>query len=169
MSTVEFEEVVARIFNMAIFQPMMEAGDTAKLLDQDGDGDLDDDDIDDLYDECDEDKSGSISVDELAQALRKRLNAGAAYLVAKKLVKIADTDGGGTLSKEELREAVHKLMSGEADDDDDGMELERVFHDWLGSVFLPAALKASRKKKFASGKKAFAAAASKVMELNQGL
>ena len=130
----EFEEVVARIFNMAIFQPMMEAGDTAKLLDQDGDGDLDDDDIDDLYDECDEDKSGSISVDELAQALRKRLNAGAAYLVAKKLVKIADTDGGGTLSKEELREAVHKLMSGEADDDDDGMELERVFHDWLGSV-----------------------------------
>jgi hypothetical protein len=91
----EFEEVIARIFNVAVFQPMAQAGNTANLLDQDGDGDLDDDDIDDLYDECDEDKSGSISTEELAIALRKRLNAGAAYLVARKLVKIADTDGRG--------------------------------------------------------------------------
>ena len=89
----EFEEVLARIFNTAVYLPMVQAGNTANLLDQDGDGDLDDDDIDDLYDECDDDKSGAISVEELAVALRKRLNAGAAYLVAKKLVKIADTDG----------------------------------------------------------------------------
>ena len=163
----EFEEVVARIFNMAVYQPMVQAGNTANLLDQDGDGDLDDDDIDDLYDECDADKSGSVSVEELAVALRKRLNAGAAYLVARKLVKIADTDGGGTLSREELHEAVHTLSSGGGDGDDDGMELERVFHDWLGSVFLPAALKASRKKKLLGSAEKLKAAAIKVMALNK--
>ena len=163
----EFEEVVARIFNVAVYQPMVQAGNTANLLDQDGDGDLDDDDIDDLYDECDTDKSGSISVEELAVALRKRLNAGAAYLVARKLVKIADTDGEGTLSREELHAAVHTLSSGKGDGEDDGMELERVFHDWLGSVFLPAALKASRKKKLLSGAEALKAAADKVMAMNK--
>ena len=35
----EFEEVVARIFNMAVYQPTVQAGNTANLLDQDGDGD----------------------------------------------------------------------------------------------------------------------------------
>jgi hypothetical protein len=106
-------------------------------------------------------------VEELAVALRKRLNAGAAYLVARKLVKIADTDGGGTLSREELHEAVHTLSSGGGDGDDDGMELERVFHDWLGSVFLPAALKASRKKKLLGSAEKLKAAAIKVMALNK--
>ena len=38
----EFEEVVARIFNVAVFLPMKQTGQTANLLDQDGDGDLDD-------------------------------------------------------------------------------------------------------------------------------
>lgn len=164
----EFEEVVARIFDVAIFQPMMNAGQTANLLDQDGDGDLDEDDIDDLYDECDQDRSGSISVDELAVALRKRLNAGAAYLVARKLVKVADTDGGGTLSREELHDAVHALSSGDADGEDDELELQRVFHDWLGSVFLPAARKAAKKKKLMGGAANLKAAATKVLDVVKG-
>ena len=33
--------MVARIFNEAVYLPMVAAGETANLLDQDGDGDLD--------------------------------------------------------------------------------------------------------------------------------
>ena len=47
------------------------------------------------------------------------------------------------------------------------MELERVFHDWLGGVFLPAALKAARKKKLLGGAERFKAAAVKMMALNK--
>ena len=53
----------------------------ARLSPQDGDGDLDDDDIDELFDECDTDGSGTVSLEELTGALAKRLNAAyAAYL-----------------------------------------------------------------------------------------
>ena len=118
------------------------------------------DDIDDLYDECDEDGSGSITVDELAVALRKRLNAGAAYLVAKKLVKIADEDGEGSLSREELRDAVRKLSSGQAGgQEEEEVKLERAFHEWLDGVFLNTALAAAKKKKLAAVAAKFKAAA----------
>jgi hypothetical protein len=123
------------------------------------------DDIDDLYDECDTDGSGSITVDELADALKKRLNAGAAYLVAKKLVRIADEDGEGSLSREELRDAIHKLSSGAGggSNDDEELTIERAFHDWLGRVFLPTAAAMAKKKKLATAaaKMKSAAAAAK--------
>jgi len=146
----EFEEVLARIFNFAVYLPMVNSGASARLLDKDGDGDLDEDDIDALFDECDQDGSGSITVDELAAALKKRLNAGAAYLVAKKLVRIADEDGEGSLTREELKKAVRKLSSGDADDEDEELSLERAFYDWLGTVFLPTAAAAAKQKKLAS-------------------
>ena len=43
---------------------------------QDGDGDLDDDDVDELFSECDADGSGYISVSELRVALERRHGGG---------------------------------------------------------------------------------------------
>ena len=132
---------------------MMHSGATASLLDQDGDGDLDDDDIDGLYNECDVDGSGSITLDELHGALKKRLNAGAAFLVAQKLVKMADQDGEGTISRGELRDAVKRLQAkqargdGDDDPDDEKVSLELSFHHWIGQVFVPSAKAAIKKKK----------------------
>ena len=63
--------------------------------------------------------------------------------------------------------AVHTLSAGGGDGDDEDMQLERVFHDWLGGVFLPDALKAARKKKLLGGAERFKAAAEKVMALNK--
>lgn len=148
----EFEEVLVRIFHAAVFLPMQQTSQTANLLDQDGDGDLDDDDIDELYEECDTDGSGTISLAELTEALKRRLNAGAAVLVAKKLVRIADEDGEGTLTREELREAIHMLSSrggGVADNGEEELTLEQALHEWLGGVFLPTARTAAKKKKLA--------------------
>jgi hypothetical protein len=121
----------------------------ANLLDQDGDGDLDEDDVDDLFDECDVDKSGAISIEELAAVLTKakRLNDGAAKLVAEKLMAFADTDKSGTISKDELREAVIKMASGKAEFEERGQALERAFDAWLHSIFVPRALQAIKKKK----------------------
>ena len=66
-------------------------------------------------------------------------------------MRIADTDGEGTLSREELREAVHKLSSGAADAaDDEEITLERALHEWLGFVFLPQATGAIKRKKLAN-------------------
>ena len=58
----EFEEFVARIFNKAVWSKAegKEVIVMANLLDQDGDGDLDEDDVDDLFDECDVDKGSNI-------------------------------------------------------------------------------------------------------------
>ena len=53
------------------------------------------------------------------------------------------------------------------DGDDEDMQLERVFHDWVGGVFVPTALKASRKKKLLGGAEKFKAAAAKVIALNK--
>ena len=61
----EFEEWLARVFNLAVWSQQEQLGQAASLLDQDGDGDLDDDDIDELFDECDVDRSGTIELDEL--------------------------------------------------------------------------------------------------------
>lgn len=147
----EFEEFVARIFNKAVWSKAegKEVIVTANLLDQDGDGDLDEDDVDDLFDECDVDKSGAISIEELAAVLTKakRLNDGAAKLVAEKLMAFADTDKSGTISKDELREAVIKMASGKAEFEEQGQALERALDAWLHSVFVPRALQAIKKKK----------------------
>tara|TARA_B100000795_G_scaffold264315_1_gene244673 strand:- start:606 stop:1127 length:522 start_codon:yes stop_codon:yes gene_type:complete len=51
----EFEEWLARIFSASVWSAVSESGalqQASSLLDQDGDGDLDDDDIDELFDEC---------------------------------------------------------------------------------------------------------------------
>jgi Ca2+-binding EF-hand superfamily protein len=147
----EFEEFVARIFNKAVWSKAegKEVIVMANLLDQDGDGDLDEDDVDDLFDECDVDKSGAISIEELAAVLTKakRLNDGAAKLVAEKLMAFADTDKSGTISKDELREAVIKMASGKAEFEERGQALERAFDAWLHSIFVPRALQAIKKKK----------------------
>jgi len=147
----EFEEFVARIFNKAVWSKAegKEVIVMANLLDQDGDGDLDEDDVDDLFDECDVDKSGAISIEELAVVLTKakRLNDGAAKLVAEKLMAFADTDKSGTISKDELREAVIKMASGKAEFEERGQALERAFDAWLHSIFVPRALQAIKKKK----------------------
>jgi len=144
----EFEEVVVRLFLAAVWRQACALQNTASLLDQDGDGDLDDDDLDELFDECDADGSGSISLEELAGALGRRLNAAAADAVAKQLVSIADEDGSGSMSREELREAVRKLASGKGGGSErEAGALERALDSWLRETFIPSAQKAMAKKK----------------------
>jgi hypothetical protein len=120
---------------------------TASLLDQDGDGDLDADDADDLFDECDADHSGSISVDELHDALCRRLNEGAARLVAEQIMTLADQDGSGDVSRDELRAAIAQMASGQMQCKEQAEALERTFDGWLGSTLVPRALVAIRKRK----------------------
>jgi hypothetical protein len=55
MRVLQFEEVVVRLFLAAVWRQACALQNTASLLDQDGDGDLDDDDLDELFDECDAD------------------------------------------------------------------------------------------------------------------
>ena len=143
----EFEEVLGRIYNMAVWLPTQKLAATAALLDQDGDGDLDVDDADDLFDECDSDHSGAVSVHELTAALSKRVNEGAAAGVASKLMAFADEDGSGTISRVELRGAILKLQEGGAAGKEHAEALERGFDAWLGETVLPRALAAAKKKK----------------------
>ena len=145
----EFEEVVVRLFNGSAWLQSQALGDSAALLDQDGDGDLDEDDIDDLFDECDVDGSGSISLEELSGALGKRLNAAAAQMVASKLVAIADEDQSGSMSRDELKLAIRNLMSEKKNEAEatGGAAFERAFEEWLRKSFLPPALRAAAKKK----------------------
>ena len=145
----EFEEVLARIFNTAVWSHVTHVPETMNLLDQDGDGDLDEDDVDDLFDECDTDNSGSITTEEFRVVLAKRLNEEAARLVADQLVAFADADKSGAISRDELRDAVVKLASGKVHAKEQAEALERAFDSWLGTTFLPKALKAIKKKKLA--------------------
>ena len=105
--------------------------------------------MDGLFDECDADGSGAISLDELCAALSARLNAGAAQLVAERLVGLADDDGSGTISREELRRAVRQLNEGGGSRKQRQRvgAFERAFEEWLRASFLPAGLKASSKRK----------------------
>jgi len=148
----EFEEVVARVFAAAVWRQTAQLQQTTSLLDQDGDGDLDDDDIDDLFNECDADGSGSISLGELTDALGRRLNPAAAEAVAKQLVEIADDDGSGSMSRDELRDAIRKISrpGGAGGGAHDPVALERAFDGWLRDTFLPGAFKAMAKKKMAA-------------------
>lgn len=113
-------------------------GQTASLLDQDGNGDLDDDDLDEIFDECDARQSGSVTVDELGAALGRRLSQENAEAVASKMGSIADANGDRQMSREELRDTVRKIAGG----DGDAMatlSFERAFEVWLRKTFLPAA------------------------------
>ena len=143
----EFEEFIARIFFEAVWSRLQAASSTADLLDQDGDGDLDDDDIDDLFNECDVDNSGTVTVDELTGALEKRLNATAAKLFAEQLLKIADEDKSGSMDREELASAVRKMREMSANGKERPGDMERAFDEWLGTNFVPPALKGAAKKK----------------------
>lgn len=143
----EFEEVIARCFNACVWARTQSVAATASLLDQDGDGDLDADDADDLFDECDVDGSGSITPDELHAALAKRLNDAAAKLVGDQLFSYADKDGSGSVSREELRDAIQHMMSSKTSGKEQAEALERGFDAWLGGTFLPQALVAVKQKK----------------------
>lgn len=150
----EFEEWLARIFGAAVWARMQSVADTAALLDQDGDGDLDADDADDLFDECDTDGSGSIDASELLAALGKRLNEGAAKLVCDHLMALADVDGSGTISREELRVAIVAMTDHKKQGKDSAEALERAFDEWLAVSFVPKALAAMRRKKLGDPLKA---------------
>jgi hypothetical protein len=143
----EFEEVIARVFFESVWLRMLQAEYTASLLDQDGDGDLDDDDIDDLFNECDADQSGTISLDELQEALGKRLNAAAAHMFAEQLVALADEDGSGTMSRDELASAIRKIRDSSASVKERPGDMERAFDTWLSETFLPPAITAAAKRK----------------------
>ena len=143
----EFEEWLARVFHVAIWGRSQQVAQTASLLDQDGDGDLDADDADDLFLECDADGSGSITPDELLDVLKRRLNESAAVLVSNQLVTLADTDGSGEITREELREAILTMSSGRNSEKEQADALERGFSAWLGNEFVPKALAAVGRKK----------------------
>lgn len=143
----EFEEWLGRVFSAAVWARTQSVVDTASLLDQDGDGDLDADDANDLFDECDSDQSGAITHEEFLTALSRRLNEGAAKLVCEQLMALADRDGSGTLSREELREAIITLTVGRKRGREQTEALERAFDEWLASCFVPNALSAIKKKK----------------------
>jgi len=104
-----------------------------------------------LFIECDADASDSISVQELTAGLSKRLNAGAARLVALEIMAIADEDGDEQLTREELRASIdRRLEVGEALG---GLAktheaaFQRTFHEWLGGFFLPDATAAAKRKR----------------------
>lgn len=143
----EFEEMVARVFFEAVWVRLMTGSSTADLLDQDGDGDLDDDDVDDLFNECDADNSGSVTLEELTVVLERRLNGAAAKLFADKLMRLADEDGGGTMDRVELGHAVKKMREEKAGGREKPGDMERAFEIWLSSSFLPPAIKAATRKK----------------------
>ena len=84
---------------------------------------------------------------ELLEVLSKRLNEGAAKLVADQLIALADKDGSGEISRDELRDAIVKMMSGKGGGKEQAEALERAFDAWLANAFLPAALASVKKKK----------------------
>ena len=144
----EFEEWLARVFHASAWSALTESASLQQhvsLLDQDGDGDLDDDDVDELFEECDTNFSGFVTVDELEVALGKRLSKANSESVALKMLNIADANRDGQLSREELRDGIRKIARG------DGEEMgalcfERAFEVWLRETFLPAARSAKKPK-----------------------
>ena len=107
----EFEEWLARMFHGAVWNRTQQMAFTANVLDQDGDGDLDADDADDLFDECDEDGSGTITTRssstrrprERCSPRGERLNETAAKIVdvllpravCVQMIELADKDKTG--------------------------------------------------------------------------
>jgi len=81
------------------------------LADADGDGSISEGEVGQLFDECDTDKSGTISADELTAALAKKVGEGASRLVAKQMVTLADKDESGTVDRAELTDIMVKLSS----------------------------------------------------------
>ena len=144
----EFEEWLARMFHGAVWNRTQQMAFTANVLDQDGDGDLDADDADDLFDECDEDGSGTITTIELENVLAKRLNETAAKIVAKQMIELADKDKTGDVTREELQEAIKVMMSGAEMKKEQAEKFPRGFADWLDDVLLPRAVFACKKKRY---------------------
>ena len=145
----EFEEWLARVFHASAWSALTESASLQQhvsLLDQDGDGDLDDDDVDELFDECDTNLSGSVTVDELALALGKRLSKKNSKAVALKMRAIADADRDGHMSREELHDGIRKIAWGDGESMG-ALCFERAFEVWLRDTFLPAAQEASTQKK----------------------
>ena len=86
-----------------------------------------------------------MTVGELSQALGKRLSKENSEAVATKLVAIADANGDGDMSRDELKAAVRKISSGEGGELET-LSFERAFEVWLRKAFLPAAKRATVKK-----------------------
>jgi hypothetical protein len=86
-----------------------------------------------------------VTVGELSQALGKRLSKENSETVATKLVAIADANGNGDMSRDELKAAVRRISSGEGDELET-LSFERAFEVWLRKTFLPAAKRATVKK-----------------------
>lgn len=152
----EFEELVGRIFHAAVWRRTEKLQQTANLLDQDGDGDFDKDDVEGLFEECDTDGSGTISLAEIGVALARRLNKGAAELVSRQLMAIADNDGNGTMSREELNRAIRIITQGrlriaqaasKGGFSPDPAAMECSCDEWLRDVFVPAAKAAIKERK----------------------
>ena len=86
-----------------------------------------------------------MTIGELSQALGKRLSKENSEAVATKLVAIADANGNGDMSRDELKAAVRRICSGEGDELET-LSFERAFEVWLRKTFLPAAKRATVKK-----------------------
>jgi hypothetical protein len=150
----EFEEWLARCFSESVWEFLMESGalqQATSLLDHDGDGDIDDDDVDEFFDQWDTNQSGSVTIGELSSALGKRLSKDNSEAVAAKMMAIADTNADGEISREELRAAVRKIANGEGEEMA-ALCFERAFEVWLRKTFLPAAKKAMATKRPSSKK-----------------
>ena len=80
------------------------------------------------------------------QALLLKLNAGAAKLVAAQMISLADSDGSGEVSRDELKKVMTSALSGKGLPAG-GQTLEKGFDLWLEHTFIPAALAAVKRKK----------------------
>lgn len=72
------------------------------LVDRDGDGTLDQAEIDTFFDEADKNGDGNIDEAEVLAVLKKRLGYMACGVVARQMLAIADCDQNGKVSKKEL-------------------------------------------------------------------
>lgn len=81
------------------------------IVDVNGDGQIDDSEIDSLFDEVDTDKDGTLSLDEVTAALKNKLGEGGSGIIAKQMIAIADKDNSGTISRDELNALIQMRLA----------------------------------------------------------
>ena len=80
------------------------------IVDANSDGDGGAEEIDALFAKFDSDGTNGLSADEIAKALASKLGDGASNLVASTMLSLADVDGNGNVSKDELRKVVESVF-----------------------------------------------------------
>lgn len=81
------------------------------IIDVNGDGDIQEEEIDALFREIDGNQDGLLSVEEVSYALKKQLGEGGSAIIAKQMVAIADKDHSGTISREELTALIQMRLT----------------------------------------------------------